>query len=168
MYRSCAEFITEDLLARFEPAIARAQAVLDAGADKAELIDAFLALQEVTLEEVLLKPHTAASRKQFIVRELAGGERSHASKQLQRRLRQPLNKVSIALLSRLAGTGEDDPVARIRLMTLRGQAMPLYHMPGNALELLGWKDIDPAKAALLKRTIVEQTRVLLEYWAGLR
>ena len=42
--------------------------------------------------------------------------------------------------------------------------MPFYHPPGACLNLLGWKEIDAAKGALLKTTVLAQTRTLLESW----
>jgi len=163
VYQACAEYVTNDLRERFAPAMRQANDVLKGDGDMDALIDAFVGIQEVTLDSVLLQSH-ASKRRLFVARELADEEAHVASKLLHRRLKQPLNKVTLALLSRITGAGVDDPVTRIRMLTLRGQIMPFYHPPGACLDLLGWKEIDAAKAALLTATVLEQTRTLLNSW----
>jgi AcrR family transcriptional regulator len=163
LYQACAEHIANDLKARFAPAMRQASDALknDAGTDA--LIEAFLAIKAVMLECVLMQPF-ASSRRLFVARELADEEPQLASKLLHRRLKQPLNKITAALLARITGVGPNDSVTRIRLLTLKGQVMPFYHPPGACLEVLGWKEIDAAKSDLIKAAVLEQTRVLLEAW----
>lgn len=163
LYQACAEYITNDLKARFVPAMRQASDALknDAGSDV--LIDVFLAIQAVMLECVLMQPF-ASARRLFVARELADELPQLASKLLHKRLKQPLNKLNATLLSRITGEGPNDAITRIRLLTLKGQVMPFYHPPGACLDALGWKEIDAAKSALIKATVLEQMRVLLEAW----
>lgn len=163
LYQACAEYITNDLKARFVPAMRQASDALknDAGSDV--LIDVFLAIQAVMLECVLMQPF-ASARRLFVARELADELPQLASKLLHKRLKQPLNKITAALLSRITGAGPNAAITRIRLLTLKGQVMPFYHPPGACLEALGWKEIDAAKSALIKATVLEQMRVLLNAW----
>jgi TetR/AcrR family transcriptional regulator, regulator of cefoperazone and chloramphenicol sensitivity len=163
LYQACAEYITNDLKARFVPAMRQASDALknDAGSDV--LIDVFLAIQAVMLECVLMQPF-ASARRLFVARELADELPQLASKLLHKRLKQPLNKITAALLSRITGAGPNAAITRIRLLTLKGQVMPFYHPPGACLEALGWKEIDAAKSALIKTTVLEQMRVLLNAW----
>src|ERR1700722_7954967 len=167
VYQACAEYIANDLKSRFAPAMRRAREALkiDGGIDT--LIDAFIDIQGATLDAILMQPF-ASSRRLFIARELADEEPAMASKLLHRRLKQPLNKVTINLLSRILGTSPNDPVMRIRLLALRGQIMPFHHLPGACLDMLGWKEIDAAKGALLKVTVLDQTRTLLQAWRDKR
>ncbi|MBB6245546.1 CerR family C-terminal domain-containing protein [Rhodanobacter sp. A1T4] len=163
VYQACAEYITNDLRDRFAPAMRQANDILKGNGDMDALIDAFIGIQAVTLDSVLLQPHVS-KRRLFVARELADEEANVASKLLHRRLKQPLNKVTLALLSRITGASVNDSVTRIRMLTLKGQIMPFYHPPGACLDLLGWKEIDTAKGALLKATVLEQTRTLLNSW----
>jgi TetR/AcrR family transcriptional regulator, regulator of cefoperazone and chloramphenicol sensitivity len=163
LYQACAEYITNDLRDRFAPAMRQANDVLKGNGDMDALVDAFIGIQAVTLDSVLMEPH-ASKKRLFVARELADEEADIASKLLHRRLKQPLSKVTLALLSRITGAGANDPVTRIRMLTLKGQIMPFYHPPGACLDLLGWKEIDAAKGALLKATVLEQTRTLLNSW----
>jgi AcrR family transcriptional regulator len=165
VYQACVEYIVNDIASMFEPAMRRANEVLRNDDELPAFIEAFLAIQEVMFDCILLQPQ-AANRRFFLVRELAGEEPQVASKLMQRRLRTPMSKVSVALLSRITGSEPDDPVTRIRLISLKGQFMPFHYAPSRSLELLGWKEIDAAKGALLKTTLLAQTRILLESWAA--
>ena len=166
VYQACAEYITNDLRDRFAPAMQQANDVLKSHGGMDALIDAIIALQAVTLDCVLLQPY-ASKRRLFVARELADEEADVASKLLHRRLKQPLNKVTLTLLSRITGRSVNDSITRIRMLTLKGQIMPFYHPPGACLDVLGWKEIDAANGALLKATVLEQTRTLLNSWADL-
>lgn len=163
VYRACAQFIADDIRGRFEPAMRQAAGILKGEASAAELIDAFLGIHEVVLDMVLTDSQ-ASKRRLFMVREVAGDEPLVASQLLERRLKQPLNKLRLSLLARITGTTTRDPITRIRLLTLKGQILPFFHPPGACLDSLGWKEIDAAKGALLKATVMEQTRTLLESW----
>jgi AcrR family transcriptional regulator len=163
VYRACAQFIADDIRGRFEPAMRQAAGILKGEASAAELIDAFLGIHEVVLDMVLTDSQ-ASKRRLFMVREVAGDEPLVASQLLERRLKQPLNKLRLSLLARITGTTTRDPITRIRLLTLKGQILPFFHPPGACLDALGWKEIDAAKGALLKATVMEQTRTLLESW----
>lgn len=163
VYHACAEFIADDMRARFEPSMRHAAGVLKDQGDTRALIDAFLGIHEVTLDLVLTDSQ-ASKRRLFVMRDVVGEEPRVASKLLEQRLKQPLNKLRLTLLSRISGTTTRDPVARIRLLTLKGQMLPFFYPPGACLDELGWKEIDAAKGALLKATVIEQTRTLLESW----
>lgn len=163
VYHACAQFIADDIRARFEPSMRHAARVLKDQGDTRALIDAFLGIHEVTLDLVLTDAQ-ASNRRLFVMRDVVGEEPRVASKLLERRLKQPLNKLRLTLLSRISGTTTRDPVARIRLLTLKGQILPFFYPPGACLDELGWKEIDAAKGALLKATVIEQTRTLLESW----
>jgi AcrR family transcriptional regulator len=164
LYQACAEFIASDLTAHFTPVMKQARAALknDAGTDV--LIEALLAIHAVMLDRVLVQSNASAQRL-FLARELAGEEPPVASKLLNQQVKQPFYKVATAMLSRIAGVGANDPITRIRLLTLKGQMMPFYHPPGACLEVLGWKEIDAARGALIKVTVLEQMGVLLRAWA---
>lgn len=162
LYKACAEYILDDVKARFSPTMKLAADALKNGADADALIDAYLGMQSVTLESVLTPSHLSKGR--LIGREMAGEVPNLASKMLQRRMKQPLNKLQLSLLAGITGQGPNDPITRIRLLTLKGQVLSFYYPPGACLDLLGWKEIDAAKATLIKTTVQEQTRILLESW----
>jgi len=167
VYRACAEHIAEIVWERFAPVVQSANEKLASGADTPHLIDAFIDIQQVIAERMFLSPATASQRL-FFVREQTGQEPSIASEILQTRMRAPLNRVGTELVARIGGTGIDDPVTRIRLLSLHGQMMVFNVAPRSALTLLEWTQIDAEKSALIQRTIEAQTRALLNLWAQAR
>ncbi|WP_243041166.1 CerR family C-terminal domain-containing protein [Dyella sedimenti] len=162
LYRACAEYITNDLRARYAPSMKRISDALkdDAGIDA--LVDAYLGIQATTLDSVLVPPHLSKGR--LVGRELAGESPNVASEMLQRRIKRPINKLLLALLARIMHTRPDDAITRIRMLTLKGLMMAFYYPPGACLDLLGWKEIDAGRSALIKAAIQEQTRTLLMSW----
>ncbi|MGN6804356.1 MAG: CerR family C-terminal domain-containing protein [Trinickia sp.] len=167
VYRACAEHIAGIVWERFAPVVQSANEKLASGADTAALIDAFIDIQRVIAERMFLSPATASQRL-FFVREQTGQEPSIASEILQTRMRAPLNRVGTELVARIGGTRIDDPVTRIRLLSLHGQMMVFNVAPRSALTLLEWTQIDAEKSALIQRTIEAQTRALLNLWAQAR
>lgn len=163
VYRACAESIADDAWAGFAPAVSSAWALLERDYKVGELIDAFLALQRAVADRTFVKLHEPDKRL-FFAREQSGGEPEIGSQILRERVREPLNAVNVALLARITGLREDDPLTMVRMFSLYGQFLMFHIARGSALSSLGWDDIDREKAEFLKANIGEQTRVLLEHW----
>jgi len=161
LYKACAEYITDDMQARYAPTMKYASDVLKTHADIHTLIDAYLRFQALTLDTVLSQQHFS---KGLVGRELAGESPQIASEMLKKKMKQPINKLILSLLSRILHTHPDDSITRIRMLTLKGLMMAFYYPPGASLEMLKWKEIDAAKSALIKADIEEQTRTLLMSW----
>jgi AcrR family transcriptional regulator len=164
LYKACAEYITSDLQARFAPSMRQAADALKNHAGADTLIEAYLGIQLVTLDSVLTPTHLAKGR--LVGRELAGEAPSMISPMLQRKMKRPINKLLLELVARIAHTRTNEAITRIRLLTLKGLVLAFYYPPGACLELLGWKEIDAAKSALIKASVQEQTRTLLTSWRG--
>jgi TetR/AcrR family transcriptional regulator, regulator of cefoperazone and chloramphenicol sensitivity len=161
LYKACAEYITDDMRARYAPAMKHASDVLKDNADTNTLVEAYLRLQALTLDSVLSQQHFTNG---FVGRELAGESPQIASEMLKKKMRQPVSKLILSLLSRIMHTHPDDSITRIRMLTLKGLMLAFYYPPGACLEALKWKEIDAAKGALIKADIAEQTRTLLMNW----
>lgn len=162
LYKACAEYITENLQARYAPAMKHASDALKNNADAHALIDVYLHLQALTLDSVLTKQHVSMGG--LVGRELAGESPKIASEMLQKKMKQPINKLLLTLLARIMHTRPDDVVTRIRMLTLKGMVLAFYYPPGACLDLLKWKEIDAEKSALIKASVQEQTRMLLMSW----
>lgn len=80
----------------------------------------------------------------------------------------PLNDVSAELIGRISGRPADDPVTRLRALSLFGQITVFHIAQRSALQLLEWEAFDGERAVLLIETIADQTRVLLEQWHAQR
>ena len=164
VYRACAEALADEAWKTFGPTVEHAREALRENAGTAALIDAFIRIQEAIADVAFAKTNNRHKRL-FFAREQAGHEPESATQILGRRIREPLNNASAALVARISGRPADDPVTLIRTFSLHGQLVIFHVAHRSTLSMLGWKNIDAEKAEQLKSTIREQTRTLLEQWS---
>ncbi|MGI4814193.1 MAG: CerR family C-terminal domain-containing protein [Janthinobacterium lividum] len=164
VYRACVEALADDALKIFGPAIDHARQALRDDADTAALIDAFIGIQEAIADAAFAKVSNPG-RRLFFAREQSGHEPESATQILASRIREPLNNASAALVARISGRAADDRITLIRTFSLHGQLVIFHVAHRSTLSMLGWKSINAEKAELLKSTIREQTRTLLEKWS---
>ncbi|WP_175698194.1 CerR family C-terminal domain-containing protein [Burkholderia ambifaria] len=167
VYRACVEAIAEIGWSVLGPAVEHARAALDAEADVDALIDAFIVILRTLADRIFTVPKTLGQRM-FFAREQVGQEPAGATDILMKRVRKPLNDVSAELVGRISGRPADDPVTRLRTMSLFGQLTVFHLVQRSALQLLDWDGFDGEDGALLIATIADQTRVLLEHWHAQR
>ncbi|CAB3745870.1 TetR family transcriptional regulator [Burkholderia puraquae] len=167
VYRACVETIAEHGWEVFAPSVGHAWAMLDADADVDVLIDAFVGLLRALSDRMFTAPKTM-NQRMFFVREQGGQEPASASEILMKRMRKPLNDVSAELIGRISGRPANDPVTRLRALSLFGQLTVFHIAQRSALQLLEWDAFEDERAALLIDTIADQTRVLLEQWHAQR
>jgi AcrR family transcriptional regulator len=165
VYRACAEHLADEVWSKFEPVVRQGRETLEASSDVTQLIEAFVAIQNVMIDKALTTP-SAPTLKLFFVREQGGQEPPVATEIFQDRVRGPLNRVAAALVGKVSGKAPDDPVTILRLMTLHGQFMAFHMAPRSVMTLLGWSKIDEEKIELVKQTIFANTRALLQLWAA--
>ncbi|HIC7212254.1 CerR family C-terminal domain-containing protein [Burkholderia stabilis] len=167
VYRACVETIAENGWEVFAPAVGHAWAMLEADADVDVLIDAFIALLHALSDRMFTAPKTM-NQRMFFAREQGGQEPASASEILMKRMRKPLNDVSTELIGRISGRPADDPVTRLRALSLFGQLTVFHIAQRSALQLLEWETFEGERAALVIDTIADQTRVLLGQWHAQR
>ncbi|MBR8257087.1 CerR family C-terminal domain-containing protein [Burkholderia ambifaria] len=167
VYRACVEAMAELGWSVLGPAVEHARAALDAEADVDALIDAFICILRTLADRIFTVPKTLGQRM-FFAREQVGQEPAGATDILMKRVRKPLNDVSAELVGRISGRPADDPVTRLRTMSLFGQLTVFHLVQRSALQLLDWDGFDGEGGALLMATIADQTRVLLEHWHAQR
>ncbi|MBR8157210.1 CerR family C-terminal domain-containing protein [Burkholderia cenocepacia] len=167
VYRACVETIAEHGWQVFAPAVGHARAMLDAHASVDALIDAFVGLLRALSDRMFTAPKTM-NQRMFFAREQGGQEPASASEILMTRMRKPLNDVSAELIGRITGRPADDPVTRLRALSLFGQITVFHVAQRSALQLLEWEAFEGERAALVTDTIADQTRVLLEQWHAQR
>ncbi|SDD47768.1 CerR family C-terminal domain-containing protein [Paraburkholderia lycopersici] len=163
LYRACAESIADESWHAFEPAVLRARKALADNAGTEALIDAFIDIQAAVADRTFVKRHEPDQRL-FFAREQGGGEPEIGSEILRKRVRTPLNDINVELLERITGMPARDPLTVVRMFSLYGQFLLFFIARRSTLSMLGWDDIDAAKAEFLKSSIAEQTRVLLRHW----
>ncbi|MBR7895017.1 CerR family C-terminal domain-containing protein [Burkholderia multivorans] len=167
VYRACVESIAELGWAVFGPAVAQARAALDADADADTLIDAFVDILTALAQRMFTVPKTL-NQRMFFAREQNGQEPASASEILLKRMRKPLHDVTTELIARISGRPVDDPVTRLRALSLFGQLTVFHVAQRSALQLLGWESFDGPRATLLGETVADQTRLLLQQWHAQR
>jgi TetR/AcrR family transcriptional regulator, regulator of cefoperazone and chloramphenicol sensitivity len=163
LYRACAEWIADESWQAFEPAVLRAREVLAGDADDADLIEAFIGIQMVVADRTFYKIREPDARL-FFAREQSGSEPEIGSQVLRERVREPLNTVNMALLTRMTGAAPDDPRTAVRMLSLYGQFLLFHIARRSTLTMLQWDDIDAEKAEFVKTTVREQTQLLLAHW----
>jgi AcrR family transcriptional regulator len=163
VYRACVETIADEALQTLGPALSQARQLLERDVPVRALIDAYIDLQ-CTIADLMFMKGRETDRRLFFAREQAGGEPAIGSQILRERLRAPMNKVSAALLARITGRSEQDPVTVVRMFSLVGQFLAFHTARESMLSLLGWSDIDGDNAEFVKANVSAQTRTLLEAW----
>lgn len=163
VYLACAQFMVDDIRARFAESTAHADTKLSERAPVSELIDAYLAIEANMLDMALSPTHLARAR--LFSREMAGEGPKTLTSLIDRELKEPMRQRLFDLLSRVMGTRAGDTVTRIRMLTLRGQSMAFHYPPGACLQMLNWDEMTPRRAKLIKQNVASQTRILLEHWA---
>jgi TetR/AcrR family transcriptional regulator, regulator of cefoperazone and chloramphenicol sensitivity len=164
VYRACVEALADDAWKTFGPAVEHAQQALSENAGTQALIAAFIRIQEAIADGAFAKA-SSPGRRMFFAREQAGHEPESATQILACRIREPLNRASAALVARICGRPADDTVTLIRNFSLLGQLVIFHVAHRSTLSMLGWESIDAEKVDLLKSTVREQTRTLLEAWS---
>ncbi|WP_321785458.1 CerR family C-terminal domain-containing protein [Paraburkholderia sp. J94] len=164
VYRACAESIADEALQVLEPALLAAQRTLDdEGATQDALIDSFVTLQ-CSIADLMFKKGRETDRRLFFAREQGGGEPEIGSQILRDRLRSPMNKVNAALVARITGRAENDPITIVRMISIWGQFFAFHVARESTLSMLGWADLDGENAEFVKTIVSAQTRLLLDSW----
>jgi AcrR family transcriptional regulator len=161
LYRACAEHIAETMTAHFEPALQVAEATLARDASREELIDAYMHMIDATADHVLIS-RAAQARRRFATHEQLGNGPNMLMDILDQ-IRPRLIRPAAALVARLSGLPEDDPLTLVRVMTLQGQLAIFYIGSQSKLAMIGLAD-DTQRLALIRETVREQTRAVIDSW----
>ena len=162
LHQACAEYIVDDALTIFAPAMEHARAVLASNPSDEALIDAFLQIQGAIADKILTETREVDTRM-FFAREQAGYEPSTTSDIIQKRLRDPLNKLCAQLVGNISGVAPDDPLTMTRTLSLNGQFLVFHIMRRQTFSGRGVKALKPEQ---IKTTIQAQTRTLLQVWCN--
>jgi len=157
LYEACAEHIVARGWESMKGVIVAAEGLLAAGADDEALIDAFCDIQG-TLADFLNE--SSGDWLLWMTREQTTSEPGTGFL-LNHPTIKRIMRASRAIVARLLGRSVRDPESGVREMTLNGQLLRFYMMRGRSLHLLGWKDIDAAGLALLKRVVRQHSAAAL-------
>lgn len=163
LYRACAGSLAEAFRAHFRQTQEHIQESLQKAPTQAQLmalLDNFLAR---TLEFLLVQGD-ASQRRLFLAQEQAGNGPGGSIDEQIRSVREEHSAAYIGLLTRLVGRPADDPLMRIRAMTLYGQISIFFFAQQPAMRALGWDRLDAARVDTIRRVVVEQAHILIEAW----
>jgi len=153
LLRACAEYITADVRARLEPAIAQVQDALATGArSRREL----LALLERVLEPFLEAMATERPESWVLFFTRAQSERSPAFDVLFEGVVGRIIGVTAAILARLLACELTDPEVLIRALSMIGPVALLRRGRPLLLRALGWPDFGAERLALVKQVLWRQ------------
>jgi AcrR family transcriptional regulator len=157
LHRACAEYLIEVATASLSPALNRAkQAAL--ARDKAEAADALCGLLDALTDTLVAVGSEGWSR--FIVRGKADGA-GPALGILRERIGAPLIELMCQLVCIVTGQPPEGDSIRVRVLTLLGQVNWFHANRDNALLIMGWREFDQDKVALIKSVVREHTRAAL-------
>jgi TetR/AcrR family transcriptional regulator, regulator of cefoperazone and chloramphenicol sensitivity len=164
VYCACIESLAQQVWMHFAPSVQHAWSVLNAREATVDaLIDAFIGIQRAMAGKIFEAPGSPNQRMLF-AREQSGYEPEAATEILMRRVRLPLNEVTCALIARVTGDAPNAALTRIRMFSLHGQLAIFHVARRSTLDMLGWRDYDAERAALLVDTVCAQSRTLLLQW----
>jgi TetR/AcrR family transcriptional regulator, regulator of cefoperazone and chloramphenicol sensitivity len=160
VYLACVEHIVARVWEYMSEVISETERLLATDADDDTLIDAFCAIQ-AQLAELMFTAPDAGEWRLFMARQQAGMGPAAGFQMVHERVSRRISRVTSAIVGRLLGRPPEDDETLIRTMALSGQLMVFQVARRSALTALNWDSITPARVALIKRVIREQTTALL-------
>ena len=158
LHRACAQYIIDGALPGLTAAIERAKAAAAEGIKEAAL-DALENLLDA-LTDSLAEPRTE-NWSRFVVRGKHDGA-GPGVEMIREQLSVPTLDAVAGLIGAITGVPESHEVTRLRTLLVLGQIHWIHAGREQALKIMGWTKLDSSKLALIKRTVREHTRRLLE------
>lgn len=150
LYRTCAEYTTEDIRSRLGPAAERVRAALErSDLTRAELLELLRAVVEPFLEGLALeRPESWAL---FFAR--AQGEHSVAFETIFQQIGGRLLAIVTEIISRMIGRSAGSPEVAIRAVLIVGQIALVRRARPLILRTLGWPDFEGARLQTLREVL---------------
>lgn len=154
LHRACAQYITEDVRSRLDPAAERVrQALGRQNLTRAELLELLRSVVEPFLEG--LATERPESWALFFAR--AQGEHTVAFDAIFQQIGGRLLTIVMEIVGRLLGTPAGNPDVAIRAVVIVGQLALVRRARPVILRALGWPDFEGERLQTLKRVL----------WAGI-
>ncbi len=150
LHRACAEYVTEDVRDRLNPAAERVRLALGrAGLARAELLELLRAVVEPFLEGLAVeRPESWAI---FFAR--AQGEQTAAFEAIFQQIGGRLLAIVMEIVGRILGRPAPTPEVAIRAVVIVGQLTLVRRARPVILRALGWPDFTGERLATLKEVI---------------
>jgi TetR/AcrR family transcriptional regulator, regulator of cefoperazone and chloramphenicol sensitivity len=157
LHRACAQFIVDRAAATLSPALERAAEAI-AAKNKAQAREALDALLDA-LTDSLAEP-AAETWSRFVAR----GKRDGAGPGIEiivKRISNPTIESVTGLVGIITDADPSGDLTRLRTLMVLGQVHWVHASREHALKVMRWSKLDPAKVAMIKRVVREQTRAAL-------
>jgi TetR/AcrR family transcriptional regulator, regulator of cefoperazone and chloramphenicol sensitivity len=150
LHRACAEYLTEDVRARLDPAAERVRAALARpGLTRLELLELLRAIVEPFLEGVAAeRPESWAL---FFAR--AEGEQTVAFEAIFQQIAIGLLAIVKEIIGRILGRSAESPEVAVRAVFAIGQLTLVRRARPIILRALGWPDFRGERLQTLKETL---------------
>jgi AcrR family transcriptional regulator len=150
LHRACAEYVTEDVRIRLNPAAERVRMALSRpGLARAELLELLRAVVEPFLEGLAVdRPESWAI---FFAR--AQGEQTAAFEAIFQQIGGRLLSIVMEIVSRILGRPAHTPEVAVRAVIIVGQLTLVRRARPVILRALGWQDFEAERLATLKEVI---------------
>ena len=150
LHRACAEYITEDVRTRLDPAAERVRlALARPGLTRTELLELLRAVVEPFLEG--LATERPESWALFFAR--AQGEQTAAFEAIFQQIGGRLLAIVMEIVSRILERPAQSPEVAIRAVVIVGQLTLVRRARPVMLRALGWPDFESERLASLKEVI---------------
>lgn len=163
LYRACAAEIHTFARASFDHRMDAILAAVHSNAAPDVLMSLFESLVEYSLG-FLLANEQASHIRLFITQDQAGNGPHGIPDETLLEYRLAQMRTFTKLVAALCGTGEDDPVVRIRSLTLQGQMNVFYTFRLPTLKVLELEQFDEIQLKQISRTIIDNIHILIRAW----
>lgn len=163
LYQACAASIYDSTRQFFDHSMNQIRQALDEQASH-EVLQSLLENQLCLTLEFLMTNQHAQRRRLFIMQDTAGnGPGGHPDETLVHHRKQQMLLLN-RLVAALCGMDPEDPVVRIRTLSLQGQVGVFYTFRQPTMNMLGWEQVDAERLAIISRALIDNMRILLQGW----
>jgi TetR/AcrR family transcriptional regulator, regulator of cefoperazone and chloramphenicol sensitivity len=161
VYAACLRHIIDRVWTEIEEPVTAAERALDDAACKDDtLVEAYLAIQDRTVE-FMFQSREADEWRLFMAREQAGLGPGTGFNILNERANRCIVHAKSSIVGRLLGLKNDDEETLLRTMALGGSAHVFHVMRLAAFKTLGWEDVNGERLDKIRRVVRLQTTQLL-------
>ena len=159
LYLACAQLVADQVDRVAGPLLARAERLLEEAAPAAALIEAYCAIVEALIDQMF--GDEGASWSRFLAREQAGFGPGRAYTLIRAQVSSRLERICCEVIGRLSGSPPEALETRLRVEAINGQFKVFQANRTLTLASVGLDAFTPEHGRLVRRIVVDQTRVLL-------
>jgi AcrR family transcriptional regulator len=161
LYQACLDDIQASAADTVGPACKQVEELLAVHAEPDRLIDGYCTVLE-SLADFLFDTPDAANRALFLAQQRLPSQSTSKKPKAPGTAGRRIQDCCAAVIARIAQGRLNDEEIKLVCTTVNGQLFLLHFAREHLEELLGWKEITPARVGHIKGVIRRQTTVILE------